>query len=321
MPLTLFAPPDARRSKRSTPAMFIVPAPTNLSRFPLAENSNFSAAFEPLKMTRSLPAPPSIRSLPRLPSIVSLPIPANSRSAAEPLRSRSLPVSPKRLVASLPVNTPKRSSIEIASAPAAPCTTIRLKAERLKVNSAEPLPPTSTWRRDLLPGFSRSVILLFFAVPRTLSRPRRMPASTFGFVFVGFVFAAFVGGGLAAGAPYAEDDDERMMTAATNTGRAAARTIAPRRPTPSRLMNSNADRTYSSLIAMPDWLVSNEDGDGGPAFTPWRPPCLFAVVVERARRQSCSTSEPDAMPRLERRRRARQEARLARRPATCGRRS
>ena len=103
---TLSAPPDGRRSNRSTPAMFIVLAPANLSRFPLAENSNFSAAFDPVKTTRSLPAPPSIRSLPRLPSIVSLSSPPNSRSAAEPLRSRSLPVSPKRLVASLPVNTP-----------------------------------------------------------------------------------------------------------------------------------------------------------------------------------------------------------------------
>src|SRR6266540_3942312 len=103
---TLSAPPDGRRSNRSTLAIFIVLALRNLSRFPLAENSNVSAAFDPVKTTTSLPAPPSIRSLPRLPSIVSLPSPPNSRSAAVPPRSRSLPVSPKRLVASLPVNTP-----------------------------------------------------------------------------------------------------------------------------------------------------------------------------------------------------------------------
>ena len=117
---TLSAPPSARRSNRSTPATSTVLAARNLSRFPLAENVNFSAAFEPLKTTRSLPVPPSIRSLPRLPSIVSLPMPPNSLSAAPPPRSRSLPVSPKRLVASVLAKTPNLSSIESASAPAAP---------------------------------------------------------------------------------------------------------------------------------------------------------------------------------------------------------
>ena len=59
-------------------------------------------------------------------------------------------------------------------------TTIRLKRERLNVNSAEPLPPTSTWSRDVLPGFNRSVILSLRAVPRTFSWPRWTNALTFG---------------------------------------------------------------------------------------------------------------------------------------------
>src|SRR6266487_2584550 len=48
------------------------------------------------------------------------------------------------------------------------------------------------------------------------------------------------------------------MRAAKNTASAAARTITPRRPSPSRLllmMDSDADSTYSSLIALPDWLL------------------------------------------------------------------
>src|SRR5215218_10034878 len=48
------------------------------------------------------------------------------------------------------------------------------------------------------------------------------------------------------------------MRAVRNTASAATRTIAPRRPSPSRLlliMNSNTDCIYSSLIEMPDWLV------------------------------------------------------------------
>src|SRR5215203_2214665 len=78
-----------------------------------------------------------------------------------------------------------------------------LKAERLKVNSAEPLPPASTWSRDLLPGFSRSVILSLLAVPKTLSWPRRMLALTFGFGFgFGFGFFAACLAGLAAVAPW-----------------------------------------------------------------------------------------------------------------------
>ena len=53
--MTLSTPPEARRSNRSTRAMFFVPAPENLSRFPGAENSNTSAALDPVKTTRSLP--------------------------------------------------------------------------------------------------------------------------------------------------------------------------------------------------------------------------------------------------------------------------
>jgi hypothetical protein len=121
-----------------------------------------------------------------------------------------------------------------------------LKAERLKVNSAEPLPPTSTWSRDLFPGFSRRVILSLPGVPTTLSWPLRMPAPTFG----------------ASGAPDADGDQN--MTAA-RIASAAAKTVAPRRPSPSLLvlmMNSNVGSTSSSLIAMPDWLLAIvEPGD------------------------------------------------------------
>ena len=57
----------------------------------------------------------------------------------------------------------------------------------------------------LLPGFSRSAILSLSAVTDDVERPRRMPASTFG-----CCLAAFAGGGLAPGAPYADDVNENM---------------------------------------------------------------------------------------------------------------
>jgi hypothetical protein len=74
-----------------------------------------------------------------------------------------------------------------------------------------------------------------------------MLASTFG-----SFLAALVGGFLVSGAPYAKDVDS---TRATNTPRVATRTIGAYRPSPPGLllmMDSNTDRTCSSLIAMLD---------------------------------------------------------------------
>ena len=70
------------------------------------------------------------------------------------------------------VNTPFRSSMRTRSLPAPAWTLIRATCFRLKLKSALPSSPTSTWRIRALPAFRRSAILSLARVPSMVSEPR-----------------------------------------------------------------------------------------------------------------------------------------------------
>src|SRR6266540_4103428 len=90
------------------------------------------------------------------------------------------------------------------------------------------------------------------------------------------------------------------VRATRNTASAAARTIAPRRPLPARLllmMNSNADRTYSSLIAMRDWLVMAMVETADPRSHRGDPPVFpshHGRASTRTRKETCTDQEPQS---------------------------
>src|SRR4029453_2193385 len=117
------------------------------------------------------------------------------------------------------------------------------------------------------------------------------------------------------------------MRTAKNTASAAAKTIAPRRPSPSRLllmMDSDADSTYSSLIAKPDWLLLAMVEAADPRSHRGDPPVFCDSPVDEAKRAS---APPDPVardrcstPGLECHPQERREARIANRAAACGRR-
>ena len=192
--VTVSAPPRALKSTLSMPAVFIVMLPwvrKNRSRLPFADRSTWSVALPPLNTIVSLPSWPSIVSLPSpgsqtkasapapscawslppLPSTESLPPPPRSVSAPLPPASVSFPAPPSSVVGMLSVNAPLRSSMRTRSSPASASTTIRATCLILKLNSAEPSSPRSTWRTSGRPACRRSAIASLASVPSTESRP------------------------------------------------------------------------------------------------------------------------------------------------------